>query len=142
VSLAYFDTSAFVRCMVGEPGSETAQRVWAATEDVAAVRLAYPEARAALARACRLGRLTARGHSAVKVICAEMWQELAVVEVDEALAASAADLAEREALRGYDAVHLAAALTVACDVLVSGDDELCEAGLRQGLDIVNLNATS
>jgi predicted nucleic acid-binding protein len=69
-----------------------------------------------------------------------MWQELAIVEVDEALAASAADLAEREALRGYDAVHLAAALTVACDVLVSGDDELCEAGLRQGLDIVNLNA--
>jgi predicted nucleic acid-binding protein len=139
VSLAYFDTSAFVRCLVAEPGAETAQRVWETADDVASVRLLYPEVRAALARARRLGRLTSRLHASVKATCEAMWSELAVVEVDAALAADAGDLAELETLRGYDAVHLAAALTVECDVLVCGDDDLCAAGLRRGLSVVNLN---
>jgi predicted nucleic acid-binding protein len=139
VSLAYFDTSAFVRCLVAERGAETAQRLWESADDVASARLLYPEARAALGRACRLGRLTSRLHAAVKATCEAMWSELAVVEVDAALAAEAGDLAEFENLRSYDAVHLAAALTVECDVLVSGDDDLCEAGLHRGLSVVNLN---
>jgi hypothetical protein len=41
------------------------------------------------------------------------------------LVASAAELADDEGLRGYDAVHLAAVLTVEATVLSSADTALC-----------------
>jgi uncharacterized protein len=49
-----------------------------------------------------------------------------VIELSPDLARSAGDLAQQHGLRGYDAVHLAAALTVADEdlVLVTGDVEL------------------
>jgi uncharacterized protein len=52
------------------------------------------------------------------------------VEVDAALLAHAEELAEQEALRGYDAVHLAGSLFVGVDVLVTADAALIDAGLR------------
>lgn len=44
------------------------------------------------------------------------------------------DLAEEESLRAYDAVHLAAALTVEATVLSSADADLTAAG-RRGLHV-------
>lgn len=62
---------------------------------------------------------------------------LHLVEVTEDLVESAAQLAETEALRGYDAVHLAAAVFVGAVVLTSADRALCEAAERQGLHIAD-----
>lgn len=61
-----------------------------------------------------------------------------MVEITEGLVADAADLAESEALRGYDAVHLAAALTVEAAILTSADSALCEAAQRRGLHVAAL----
>jgi predicted nucleic acid-binding protein len=60
-----------------------------------------------------------------------------LVEVTEELIESAAQLAETEWLRGYDAVHLAAALFVGAAAITSADRELCEAAERQGLHIAD-----
>jgi hypothetical protein len=57
------------------------------------------------------------------------------VPVTDELVAIAADLADNEGLRGYDAVHLAAALTVDATVLSSADSALCAAAARRGLHI-------
>ena len=46
-------------------------------------------------------------------------------------------LAEHEALRGYDAVHLGAALLVGATVFSSADTHLCGAAARRGLHIAN-----
>ena len=58
--IAYFDTSAVLPLLVAEPGSARAASLWDGADRIASVRLIYPEARAALAQAERLGRLTAR----------------------------------------------------------------------------------
>jgi len=42
-----------------------------------------------------------------------------VLDVTEELARSAGDLADRHGLRGYDALHLASALTLSEDTLVA-----------------------
>lgn len=57
---AYFDTSALVPLLVDEPTSLRATRLWRDADRVASVRLLYPEARAALARAQRMGRLSSQ----------------------------------------------------------------------------------
>ncbi len=64
-------------------------------------------------------------------------EELSIVEITEALVVDAADLAEVEALRSYDAVHLAAAVTIEGTILTSSDTALCEAAQRHGLHVAN-----
>jgi predicted nucleic acid-binding protein len=65
----------------------------------------------------RLDRIDARTlRSAVRAIDA-LYAELRVVGLDEGLAQLAGELAEDHGLRGYDAVHLASAISL-------GDDEL------------------
>jgi predicted nucleic acid-binding protein len=59
------------------------------------------------------------------------------IGIDEALAREAGRLAEKHALRGYDAVHLATALSVEDPtlVIVTWDGELARAALRCGRSV-------
>jgi uncharacterized protein len=74
--------------------------------------LVYPEARAAAAAGRRGGRIDGltlrRVVGAIDDLCAE----LRLIGVDAELARRAGELAEQHELRGYDAVHLATALSL------------------------------
>ena len=59
------------------------------------------------------------------------------MEDSGALVEHASDLAELHGLRGYDAVHLAAALAVGAVVLTSADADLCDAASRAGMHVAN-----
>ena len=138
--IAYYDTSAVVPLLIAEPGSARAATLWDQADRVVSVRLLYPEARAALAYAERLGRLS---HRQLRVAVAEFddrWSQLDLVEVDEQLAFRAGALAEAHGLRGYDAVHLAAADRIrdADLVVVAGDGALLNAASAEGITIANL----
>jgi predicted nucleic acid-binding protein len=96
---------------------------------VVSSQLIYPEARAAAAAAHRRGRIDARTlRSAVRSID-ELSAELDVIGLDAALARIAGELAERHALRGYDAVHLASAIAIEEPdlVMATWDRELATA---------------
>jgi predicted nucleic acid-binding protein len=83
-----------------------------AAEAVVTARVSYAEARAAFARHRRDGALTATAlRQVVRELDAE-WSAYTVVDVSDAVVRRAGALAERHALRGYDAVQLAAALDV------------------------------
>lgn len=135
--ITYVDTSTLLKLVVDEEGSDRAELVWQAGDTLASVSLVLVEARAALAAAARGRRLTAAQHRDAKAALLLLVGDLHVVEVTEGLVADAADLAEIEALRGYDAVHLAAALSVGASVLTSADGALCEAAARRGLHVAN-----
>ena len=138
--IAYFDTSAVVPLLIAESGSERAASLWNNSDRVASVRLFYPETRAALAQAERLGRLTARNLRAAVDQLDALLGEMDIVEVDESLALRAGNLSEAHRLRGYDAVHLAAAERIRDPdvVLVAGDTALLEAGSAAGIAIARL----
>lgn len=108
--IGYFDTSALVKLVVEEEGRELAVERWAQVDSALCVRVGYPEGRAALAAAARQGRLTDEGLVAAVADFEARWSEIDVVEVDAALGQQAGELAQSRALRGYDAVHLAACL--------------------------------
>jgi uncharacterized protein len=135
--ITYIDTSTLLKLIIDEDGSAAAQTIWQAADAVAAVSLITVEARAALAAAHRVRRLSqAQLRSAVTELEA-MVDDLHIVPVTDELVASAAELAEADALRGYDAIHLAAALLVDATVFSSADTALCEAAARRGLHIAN-----
>lgn len=138
--IAYFDTSAVVPLLVAEPGSARAATLWDGADRVVSVRLVYPETRAALAQAERLGRLTARQLRGAVTELHSLFEGIDLVEVDDALARRAGELADARRLRGYDAVHLAAANRVNDPdvVVVAGDGALLDAATAEGMTIAEL----
>lgn len=121
-----------------EAGSELAAEVWDKARTVASSRMAYPEARAAIGKAQRLGRIDEAGAKAAVELFEDLHAELAVIDVDEELARTAGDLAARHSLRAYDAVHLACAKDVEDPrmLLVTWDRDLAEAALACELPVV------
>ena len=138
--IIYFDTSALVPLIVTERGSGTARELWNRASRVASVRLVYPEARAALAHARRIDRLTAKQMRAAVKALEDHRAQLDVVDIDESLAHQAGELAETHGLRGYDAVHLAAArrLDDVDLVVAAGDRDLLTAANKLGLSVPTL----
>ena len=132
---AYFDTSALVPLLIDEPGTETAGAAWDAAARVVSVRLVYAEARAALAQAFRVGRITSGHHDRSVAGLKELIDQFDYVDVDDPLVRMAGELAHQHSLRAYDAVHLAAALKVGDPdlVLVAGDGALLTAATVEGL---------
>ena len=136
--IAYFDTSAVIPLLVEESRSAVASAVWPRADSVVSPRLILAEGRAALARAARLGRLSPPSLDAALLQLVEVWSQLDVLEIDDALVHEAAALARGHSLRGYDAVHCAAALRVAGPetVVVAGDVPLLDACREEGLPVV------
>jgi predicted nucleic acid-binding protein len=68
----------------------------------------------------------------------DLYAELRVIGIDGALARSAGDLAELHGLRGYDAVHLASAISVedAGLVVITWDRDLADAAVACGYAVV------
>ena len=123
--------------MFDEPGSELAAELWDRAESVVSSQLVYPEARAAAAAAHRRRRITSTTLRRAVDRIDELCTELDVIGLDPDLAHSAGDLAEAHGLRGYDAVHLATALSVESDsmLLATWDGDLARAALTAGCGV-------
>lgn len=135
--IVYLDTSALVPLLIDEPTSPACATLWDAADEVVSTRLLYVEATAALAQAHRLGRLDSDVLAACLAELDRYWREIGVVELDADLMAHAAVAALDHGLRGYDAVHCAAACAIAGDetVAATGDTRLRDAWGTLGLGV-------
>lgn len=133
--IAYFDTSAIVPLLVREPATDRCTRLWDDATRIVSTRLVYPEACAAVARAVRMGRLTAPQMAAATAELDDLVEQIDVLEITADLARNAGRFAQQHGLRGYDAVHLAAGVAIAGDgvVFITGDTDLAEATRSTGL---------
>jgi predicted nucleic acid-binding protein len=133
---SYFETSAIVKLVIAEEGSQEAGAVWDASDVAITNRLAYAEARAALAAARRSRRLSSEALSDAKSALEGRFAELDLIEATDEVVRSAGDLAEDHALPGFDAIHLASALALGAEViLVTWDRDLAKAGRALGFDL-------
>lgn len=136
--IAYFDTSALVKLfLTHEEGSSSAVDLWNAADLAISSRIIYPEARAALAAVRRAQRLTSQATDRARRSLDAVFPRLIVIELDDEVAASAGDVADRFALRANDAIHLASALALGDPrlILVTWDRELAAAARRAELAI-------
>lgn len=140
--IVYFDTSALIPLVVEEAGSIVAGRLWDEADHVVSSRLTDVEARAALAQARRSDRIDAAGLRRAVADLEVLVGDLDVVEVGEAVVRRAGELAQLMALRGYDAVHLSSAESLAEPdlVLAAGDRPLLRAAGELQIAISDLSA--
>jgi predicted nucleic acid-binding protein len=105
----YLDASALVKNYLDEPGSEQTRAVIGRAEAVGTHVISRAEVAAALAKAVRLKVLRADEGMLCLRRFRRDWPNLVRLGVSELLVAHADMLAWNYGLRGYDAVHLAAA---------------------------------
>jgi len=134
--ITYFDTSILIKLVIDDEAYRPeSERLWLDSDYVVCAEIGYVEARAALAAARRHERLSAAALRTAKDELELLWEQVSIVVVETALVRAAGDVAERDGLRGYDAVHLTAAITGQATVVASADRQLVEAARRRGLSV-------
>ena len=129
MALVYFDSSALVKLVIDEAGSDIAAVLWNACDVALSSRLAYPEVCAALAAAGRNHDLTESEASAAAAEWEVFWASMRPVELTADVERAAGVLAAQQQLRGADAVHLASALALgSTDLTVAVWDRRLHAG--------------
>src|ERR1035441_573399 len=129
--LVYFDSSALVKLLAEEEGSDLAADLWDGCDAALASRLAYPDVRAALAASHRNHDLAGHDLDAAERAWYGYWAATRPVELTAAVEQRAGQLAQAHALRGAGAVHLASALAIADpDLVVAVWDRRLHAGAQ------------
>jgi len=129
MALVYFDSSALVKLVADEEGSDLAAELWDNCDAALASRLAYPEVRAALAAAGRNHDLSISDQDTAEQAWEQYWASVRPVELTAAVERHAGQLARTCALRGADAVNLASALALADpDLIIAVWDKRLHAG--------------
>lgn len=129
--LVYFDTSALVKLVVEEAGSDLVADMWDGCDAALSSRLAHPEVCAALAASGRNHDLDEDDLAAAEQAWEEYRAAIRPVELTGAVERHAGQLARLHSLRGSDAVHLASALAVGDPELVFAVwDKRLHAGAR------------
>ena len=129
MALVYFDSSALVKLVLDEVGSDIAATLWNACDVALSSRLAYPEVCAALAAAGRNHDLTELEVSSARADWELFWASLRPIELSADVERAAGRLAAAHQLRGADAVHLASALALGtADLTVAVWDKRLHAG--------------
>lgn len=138
--ISYFDSSALVKLLVEEDGSELAWRTWNHTDRAATSVASFAEVRAALAAGARADKLTRRSHDAAKEEWSRLTGRLNAVTLSSSLALAAGSFAEEYALRAYDAIHLVTAYSLGRSgvVMVTWDEELARAARHAGLFVAGV----
>ncbi len=149
---AYFvDSSALAKRYVEELGSKALRAMLDGATGcrIVIARITCVELASALTRRLRVGEIAAGDAADARAdLAADMDREFRIVELTEPIAMDAMALAERHALRAYDAVQLATALHVnqvargaglESVPMVSNDVELNVAAEREGLAVIDPN---
>jgi predicted nucleic acid-binding protein len=136
--ILYLDSSALVKRYVVEMGSQEVVQAIAQSDIAGTVVITRAEVAAAFAKAVRMTALTQDEAQACIERFRRDWPHLVRTRVTEATVARADQLAWQYQLRGYDAVHLAAALLWqdALGVMVTMatfDRKLWQAAARAGV---------
>ena len=155
MAVYFFDSSALVKQYVSEIGSSWIVSITRLSSGnlIYIGRITTIEIVAAISRRVKIGTLTASdAASAITRFRNDINSDYRIIELTPSLANRAIRIAETHQLRGYDAVQLAASLSLRDKlmargvisssfpyILVSADNELNNAAILEGLAVDNPN---
>ena len=137
--IVYLDASALVKRYIAEEGSRDVERLLGVSRFAGTVLISRAEVASAIGKAVRLGAIErAKGANALSAFHRD-WESLVRIQLTEMVAERASGYAWEMKLRGYDAVHLAAAvfwqeMMGEPVLLATYDRQLWDAAARAGLE--------
>ncbi|HEU4343424.1 MAG TPA: type II toxin-antitoxin system VapC family toxin [Candidatus Binatia bacterium] len=141
--MIYLDTSALIKRFVNEKGSARVESLVQGKGAVATAKIAYAEIFAGLTRKLREGNLSKAQYTLACRQFERDWRAYIRVELDDDILFLARDLIQRRPLRGFDAVHLASALTLTIALgesitFAAADERLLKAAEAENLEFLNV----
>ena len=141
--MIYLDTSALIKRFVNEKGSLLVRSLVQREGAVATAKIAYAEIFAGLTRKLREGNLAKAQYA---LACRQFdrdWHAYIRVELEDDLLLLARELIQRHPLRGFDAVHLASALTLKTALgeeitFAAADGRLLKAAKAESVEPLNV----
>ncbi|MEK6681663.1 MAG: type II toxin-antitoxin system VapC family toxin [Nitrospirota bacterium] len=138
--ILYCDTSALIKRYVEEDGTGSVDRLWDSALAIVTSTVAFAEAVSAFSRKLREGILTHKEYLVTVKNFKKDYNHLILVPINNDLNALIEDLAARHPLTGFDAIHLASAITFTQSenvemVFACFDDTLNQSALKEGLRI-------
>ncbi len=139
--ILYMDTSALVKRYIDEQGSDIVVEWMRQADFIGTTLITRAEMAATLTRAIRGNRVPQQETLQALQEFRSDWVNFQHVPIDNALIARADALACEHGLRGYDAIHLACALTwqdlLGAQVsLASFDKELLDAAQKMEMEVL------
>jgi len=139
----YLDTSALIKRFVTERGSPLVERLVREEGPIATAKIAYVEVYAGLTRKHREGHLPGSQYA---LACRQFetdWQAHIRVDLQDEILVVARNLIRRHPLRGFDAIHLASALSLRAALgeeitFAAADERLLRAARAERLRPLNV----
>ena len=141
----YLDTSALIKRFVVEKGSPQVESLVSQSSHVATAKIAYAEVYAGLARKHREGHMPGSQYALACRQFESDWQAYVRLDLQDEILILARDLIQRHPLRGFDAIHLASALSLKTalgeDVtFAAADERLLRAARAERLRPLSIEA--
>ena len=129
----FFDSSAFAKRYVEEPGSQAVDLLCQNATEVALSVLCVPEIISALIRRVREGLLTRREYADAKESLSLDIRDAAIVNLVPEVVSTCTKVLEASPVRAADALHVACALEWETELFVSADERQIPAAKKAGL---------
>ncbi|MEI6241417.1 MAG: type II toxin-antitoxin system VapC family toxin [Planctomycetia bacterium] len=129
----FFDSSAFAKRYVDEPGSDAVEAACLAATDLGLCVICVPEIVSAFNRRLRERMLRPADYKLMKERLVEDVSDATIVDLTPAVIKEAVVMLETSVLRAADALHVAAAVVWGAEWFVSADRRQLAAARRAGL---------
>jgi predicted nucleic acid-binding protein len=129
----FFDSSAFAKRYVEEPGSQSVESLCTAATELALSVVCIPEIISALNRRVRERKLSPRQYEAAKENLSADIRDVAIVNLTPYVISTCTTILETSPVRAMDALHIACAVQWGAALFVSADARQVSAAKKAGL---------
>ncbi len=129
----FFDTSAFVKRFVREPGTDAVLAWCDQATEIGLSGIALAEIVSAFCRLRREGKIDDVQYRHFKTSLLADIEDAALCDLTPEVLGQAIACLESNVLRGMDAIHIASAIALKADVFVTADQRQLAAATRAGL---------
>jgi uncharacterized protein len=134
----FFDSSAFAKRYIEQPGSEAVEGLCAKAGMLALSILCVPEIISALNRRLCEGKLSPNQYSVAKARLSLEVADAIIVNILPGVVSEAVRIMETHPLRSMDALHVACALLWKAELFVTSDDRQLHAAGAEKLRTVSV----
>lgn len=134
----FFDSSAFAKRYIEEPGSDTVENLCAQATMLGVSSICLPEIISALCRLKRDSIITKNQYDGAKDTLLRDFEDISVCNITPAVIGQTIHILETNTLRTLDALHIGCALEWESDVFVSSDIRQISAAKKAGLKTVKV----
>jgi len=134
----FFDTSAWAKRYIHEPGSDKVEDVLRGASETAVSLLCPPELVSALSRLRRQSLISTSDYNRIKSALFQEIEDISVSSISIPVVERAINLLESHPLRTLDALQIACALEWRADLFVSSDRRQLAAAAKSGLRVLGV----